>query len=182
MIDDMWRLGVDIGGVIIQPADNQFSAERHRPDKADADTSFFGDHFLRTPPVPGVFDGLATLVGEVFGEQVHLVSKCGERTERRTRQWLAHHDFHARTGVRPEHVRFCRRRPDKAPIAAELGLTHFVDDRLEVLSYLTTVPNRYLFRPHETEVQAHLAYLPAVRRVETWPELVAALAGGDGPA
>ena len=156
-------LGVDIGGVIIQPADD------------DADTSFFGDHYLRTPPMPGAFDGLAALVARRFGTAVHLVSKCGALTEARTRDWLAHHDFYARTGVPKDHLHFCRTRAGKAPIAAELGLTHFVDDKLEVLSHLTTVPHRFLFRPAETEVRAHAAHLAVVKRVETWPDLVRAL-------
>jgi len=108
---------------------------------------------------------------------VHLVSKCGEQTEARTRHWLAHHDFHARTGVRPEHVHFCRTRPAKAPIAADLGLTHFVDDKLEVLSYLTSVEHRFLFRPRAEEVAAHQEHLPAVRQVECWRALVAVLKG-----
>ena len=49
--------------------------------------------------MPGVFEGLATLVAERFGPAVHLVSKCGEQTEARTREWLAHHDFHRRTRI-----------------------------------------------------------------------------------
>ncbi|WP_433357641.1 hypothetical protein ACQPYV_11415 [Micromonospora saelicesensis] len=153
----MRRLGVDIGGVIIEPADD------------DADTSFFGALYLRTPVVVGAFDALAAL-GPAFDE-VHLVSKCGEATERRTRDWLAHHDFPARTGIPVERVHFCRTRPDKAPIARRLGLTHFVDDKLEVLGYLDTVPHRFLFRPRKAEVAAHAALLPRVRRVENWSEL-----------
>lgn len=166
MIPCMRRLGVDIGGVIIQHSDVPPGNE---------DTSFFGDNYLRTPPMPGVFEALARLTGEVFGDEVYLVSKCGEQTERRSLAWLAHHDFHARTGIPAEHVRFCRSRPEKAPIAAGLGLTHFVDDRLEVLSYLDSMPHRFLFRPREDEVAAYAAHLPGVRRVESWPELVDAL-------
>ncbi|MEU5933334.1 hypothetical protein [Micromonospora sp. NPDC047187] len=161
MISAMRRLGVDIGGVIIEPADD------------DADTSFFGAHYLRTPAVVGAFDALAAL-GPAFDE-VHLVSKCGEATERRTREWLAHHDFPARTGVPVERVHFCRTRPDKAPIARRLDLTHFVDDKLEVLGYLASVPHRFLFRPRKAEVAAHAALLPHVRRVESWSELTSLL-------
>jgi hypothetical protein len=162
MIDAMEQLGVDIGGVIIQPMDD------------DADTSFFGDNYLATPAMPGVFAALATLV-DVFEGRVHLVSKCGEQTANRTRKWLAHHDFHGRTGVPAERLHFCRTRPEKAPIVARLGLTHFIDDRLEVLGYLTTVPHRFLFRPNDTEVRAYAEHLPGVRRVESWPELLTAL-------
>jgi hypothetical protein len=73
-----------------------------------------------------------------------------------------------------------RTREAKAPVAANLGLTHFVDDRLEVLGYLTTVKHRFLFRPRDGEVAAHRDRLAAVRRVETWPELVTALLPGAG--
>ncbi|WP_433269083.1 hypothetical protein ACQPWR_11120 [Micromonospora vinacea] len=157
MINAMRRLGVDIGGVVIEPADD------------DADTSFFGRNYLRTPAVVGAFDALAAL-GPAFDE-VHLVSKCGEATERRTREWLAHHDFPAHTGIPVERVHFCRTRPDKAPIARRLRLTHFVDDKLEVLGYLDSVPHRFLFRPRRAEVAAHAALLPLVHRVESWSEL-----------
>ncbi|MFC6023139.1 hypothetical protein ACFP2T_44185 [Plantactinospora solaniradicis] len=170
------RIGVDIGGVIIQQVDRLYPIETtaqgtERADEADQDTSLLED-FRRTPPMPGVFDALATVVSEVFGEHVHLVSKCGERVEQRSRLWLAHHDFYRRTGIAADNVHFCRTREAKAPIAAALGLTHFVDDRLEVLSYLDTVPNRFLFRPREHEVRSHRRHLASVHRVESWPELV----------
>jgi hypothetical protein len=154
---------VDIGGVIIVPDDEV------------EDTSFFGDGYLRTPAVPGAFAGLASLVHDRFGAEVHLVSTCSAPTERRTREWLDHHDFHGRTGIAPAHVHFVRTREAKAPVAADLGLTHFVDDKLEVLSFLTTVQHRFLFHPRQGEVAARRDLLAAVRRVETWPELVSAL-------
>jgi hypothetical protein len=151
----MRLLGVDIGGVIIEPADD------------DEDTSFFGPNYLHTPPVLGAFDALAALGGAF--DAVHLVSKCGEDTSRRTLEWLAHHDFAGRTGIGPDRVHFCRTRAEKGPIAADLGLTHFVDDKLEVLGYLTTVAHRYLFRTVVADPPA------GVVRVAGWPELVALL-------
>jgi hypothetical protein len=154
---------VDVGGVIIKPDDEV------------EDTSFFGAGYLRTPAVPGAFEGLASLVRDRFGEDVHLVSTCSEPTERRTRGWLDHHDFYGRTGIATAHVHFVRTREAKAPVAADLGLTHFVDDKLEVLSYLSTVAHRFLFHPRAGEVAAHRDHLAVVRRVETWPELVSAL-------
>ncbi|MBF9132253.1 hypothetical protein I0C86_25370 [Plantactinospora sp. S1510] len=177
------RIGVDIGGVIIQQVDRLYPIETTGPgaeqveqaDQADQDTSLLAD-FRRTPPMPGVFEALATLVSEVFGAHVHLVSKCGERVEQRSRLWLAHHDFYRRTGIAAGNVHFCRTREAKAPIAAALGLTHFVDDRLEVLSYLDTVPHRFLFRPREHEVRSHQRHLAAVHRVGSWPELVTLIA------
>ncbi|MGI5149084.1 hypothetical protein ACQEVC_22425 [Plantactinospora sp. CA-294935] len=182
------KIGIDIGGVVVQQVDRLYPADQTtgpEPISADPpggpeteDTALLAD-FRRTPPMPGAFEAVAALVAEMFGEHVYLVSKCGERVERRTRLWLDHHDFYPRTGVRPENVHFCRTRQGKAPIAAALGLTHFVDDRLEVLSYLETVPHRYLFRPREPEVRSHRSHLAAVRRVESWPELMALIGGAD---
>jgi hypothetical protein len=159
----MEALGVDIGGVIIDRVDD------------NADTSFFGDNYLATPAVPGVVEALARLVTGKFGDQVYLVSKCGQRTQDRSLAWLAHHDFYTRTGIRPGHARFCRQRPGKAAIATELGLTHFVDDRLEVLGYLDTVPNLYLFRPQDREVRRHRHHLHRVYTARTWSEITQAV-------
>jgi len=150
-------LGVDIGGVIIDKAAND-----------DSDTSLFGPNFLNATAVPGAFDSLAKLA-QVF--DVYLVSKCGPTTEEKTRQWLAHNDFFKRTGILESHVRFCRKRLDKAGICAELGVTHFVDDRLEVLSYLPPDVRKYLFRPNPEEVQKFAKFLKKVTTVESWQKL-----------
>ncbi|MFC4147194.1 hypothetical protein ACFO0M_13135 [Micromonospora mangrovi] len=156
----MRRLGVDVGGVIIERT------------AGDDDTSFFGPDYLRTPPLAGVFEALAALVPRF--DEAYVVSKCTEPTEERTRQWLAHHDFHTRTGIGPDRLYFCRTRPEKGPIAARLGLTHFVDDRLDVLTCLDTVPHRYLLGAREGEVTG--VEQAGVHRVESWPELAATLA------
>jgi hypothetical protein len=129
---------VDIGRVIIEgPADPEAG-----------DTAFFGEsdeEAMGTPAVPGAIDALVRLAVRFEG-RVWLVSKCGEWIEERSLQWLDHHGFHERTGIPVDHVRFCRRREDKAPHAVELGLTHFVDDRPDVHVHLAgIVPHRYLF-------------------------------------
>jgi hypothetical protein len=152
-------LGVDVGGVIIDRVDDAL------------DTSFFGDNYLQTPAVPGVFDALRQLNGGRFAGRVYLVSKCGARFQAKTLAWLEHHAFYATTGIAPGHVHFCRKRQDKAGICAALGITHFVDDRLEVLSYLDTVPARYLFRADPDEVAAYAHALPAVQRGDAWDDL-----------
>lgn len=131
------RLGVDIGRVII---------EGSSPDGPD--TAFFSgglENAKSTPAVAGVFDALAVLV-ERFEREVWLVSKCGERVEARTKAWLEHHDLFDRTGIDASQLRFCRRRSDKAPICAELGITHFIDDRIDVLAPMRgVVEHLYLF-------------------------------------
>lgn len=130
------RLGIDIGRVIICPTvDGQ------------SDTSFLGSRLedaLHTPPARGAFDAIAALTDRF--DQVHLVSKCGDSVQRKTLAWLDHQRFYERTGVPPNRVHFCRKRPDKAPIARRLGLTHFVDDRADVLGPMRgIVPQLFLF-------------------------------------
>lgn len=141
------------------------------PGATGEDTSFFDgdlDAMVRTPPVDGVFDVLPALVGR-FAE-VWLVSKCGERTQRRTELWLAHHRFFERTGIEPDHVRFCRRRADKAVHCRELGITHFVDDRRDVLDAMRgVVPHRYLFGPQSEPIPPDVVHTP------NWTDVRAAL-------
>ena len=156
-------LGVDIGGVIIDNAND------------GTDTSFFSGNYLKTTAVPGAVEALGRLVRECFHGSVFLVSKCRERTEMKTREWLLSQRFYEETGISPEHVRFCRTREGKAPICRELGVTHFVDDRLEVLSYLTTVPHRFLFRGRPKESQKFVEHLENVTQVRTWREITEAL-------
>lgn len=125
------NLGIDIGGVIIS-----------RPPEGDGgDTSFIGGSLetaLRTPPWEGCFDAIARLV-RAFEGRVWLVSKCRRRVEEKTRAWLVHHRFFEETGVPSDHLRFCLERPQKADIARGLRLTHFIDDRLDVLECLRPV-------------------------------------------
>jgi len=131
-------IGIDIGRVIMCPVH----------DDGRPDTSFLSASeaaALETPAAPGLFEVVPRIV-DAFGRRAWLVSKAGARIESLTRRWLARHEFFERTGMRADQVRFCRRREDKRTHAAELGLTHFIDDRSDVLAALVgAVPHLYLF-------------------------------------
>lgn len=149
----------------------------------DTDTSFFTDNYLRTTAVPGCFPALRALVEESFGSNVHVVSKCGPNVERKTREWLAHHDFYALTGVASSHVHFTRTREGKAPICAELGLTHFIDDRLDVLEHLehvTSMRHRLLFVGGLPSARRRESLPEGITVVESWPDVARLL--GQRPA
>lgn len=156
-------IGIDIGRVIIAggtPA-------------AGPDTDFFGhdhDAAMRTPVVPGAFEGVATLV-ERFEGRAWLVSKCGPRIRDRSLAWLEHHRFWSRTGLDSGQVRFCRERRDKAIHAERLGLTHFVDDRFDVLRHLVDlVDHLYLFGPQKPRTGAEVE---AMTPTPTWSHVLA---------
>jgi hypothetical protein len=155
-------LGVDFGRVI-QGAALPWGEE---------DTVFLHgglDEALGSPATDGAFDVLTRLV-QRFDGRVWVISKCGERIQRRTLAWLDHHDFYDRTGIRRGNVRFCRRRADKATHCAELAITHMIDDRLDVHRALRgLVPHLYLFG-------RQLGPVPAwVRHTATWAEVEMAI-------
>jgi len=154
------NLGIDIGRVIMAPVIG-----------GKSDTSFLSggiNQAMATAPSPGAMQGIATLVNQ-FGGRVWLVSKAGPNTEHKTRLWLEHHEFYQQTGVKPTHVRFCRQREEKAIHCRELHITHFIDDRLDVLGHLVQcVGKRYLFGE-----QIKKQILPAnITHVLSWPKTV----------
>lgn len=156
-----YRLGIDIGKVIVDGARND-----------GTDTSFFSDNFLRTTPVPGAFDTIRTLVSRFGPNHVYLVSKCGLVVQKKSLAWLAFHNFWEQTGINPLAFRFCRRRPEKAAICKGLGITHFIDDRAEILvSMQGIVTHRYIFNPTDRELRQHANRLQGEQVVRSWTEL-----------
>jgi len=150
--DNSTRLGIDIGRVIISPFD-----------LSGDDTQFLNGSeavAMQTPPSPGAFEVIREL-SEACAGNIWIVSKCGPKIEARSRRWLAHHDFYTRAGVDPRRLCFCRARKDKAEIALKLGLTHFIDDRVDVLGHLTgLVRHRYLFGPQREPIPAWAIAVP----------------------
>lgn len=90
----------------------------------------------------------------------------------RTLEWLSHHRFHEMTGIAAADVHFVRARPDKDEVCRRAGVTHFVDDRLDVLEALTIVSHRYLF----LGALGSVGRLPSreshrIVLAHTWPQL-----------
>ncbi len=73
-------------------------------------------------------------------------------------------------GLDEQALHFCRRRPDKAPICKRLGVTHFIDDRMDVIVHLTSVRYKILFGPQDAGVNAK-----GVVRAETWRDVASRL-------
>ncbi len=158
------KLGIDIGRVLISPDSPN----------GRADTSFIGGSMqaaLATPAYDGMFEAVPQLV-QLFKGQVWLVSKCGPKVQEKTKLWLKHHAFFSKTGVPSQNLRFCLERPQKAIHCEELGITHFIDDRMDVLVHLKNlVPNRYLFGPQK----ANTVIPHDVTPVLTWAEALIAV-------
>lgn len=149
------KLGIDIGRVLIQPDAGG----------SGSDTSFMGaslEEAVRTPPYTGMFEVVPELV-RTFNGQVWLVSKAYPKMQNKTRRWLEHHRFFERTGIPADHLRFCLERHQKADHCRELGITHFIDDRVDVLTHLAgVVPHRYLFGPQKNHTAAGDPIVPVI--------------------
>ena len=121
--------------------------------------------------MPDAFLALFVLY-PLFRGQVYLISKCGGRMQVKTRHWLSHQKFHEFTAIPSDHVFFVEERKGKAPICELLGVTHMVDDKLEVHDYLKSVPHRYLFCPNKRDRATHQKNPEDVLLVESWKELM----------
>lgn len=138
MKPNMHRLGIDIGKVIIKPAQTR------------GDTSFLDgsdEEAMKTLPNEGAFEAIAQLCA-LFEKRVWLVSKAGDKVAGRTRRWLRTWGFFEKTKVPLPNLYFCKERSDKRGICESLRITHFIDDRVDVLGHLKgVVPWLCLFGP-----------------------------------
>lgn len=159
-------LGVDFGGVIV-------------PRSGDADdTSFFGARPLDTPAAPGSLEVLAYLLAYRFADRIFIVSKASPRVEALTRAWMRHVGFHPRTGISEANLVFVRERLAKAEVCRTYGITHFVDDRVDILEAMSSVSHRYLFAPSD-DPRTYSGLSPGVTVVRTWDELGRTLDDGN---
>jgi hypothetical protein len=121
------------------------------------DSSFLSgteDAAMAIPPMPEAVESIASIV-RAAESRVWLVSKCGPRIQARTRLWLKRWRFFEGTGLPAENLRFCLKRPEKADHARALSLTHFIDDRLDVIDALRgVVANLILFGPQRQAFEA----------------------------
>jgi len=128
------RIGIDFGGVIV----------RNLHEDTGEDTSLnnsSGSEAARD----GTFDAIRQLCSACYG-RVWIVSKAGPRMQERTLAWLQSVDFFSRTGLKPDHVRFCLQREDKEKICRDLEISHFIDDRMHIMQILRgVVPHLCLF-------------------------------------
>lgn len=156
------RIGLDVGGVIIDRIKND-----------GTDTSFKSDNFLLTTAVPGAFAAVKLMVEAYGAKNVFIISKV--KSDVKTRMWLSYNQFYRKTGFSADNVHFCRERHEKALIAERLPggpLTHFVDDRADVLHHMSNVRTRYLFGEQD---RIWLVRTEAFVPVLTWPMVLSDL-------
>lgn len=142
----MKKLGVDCGNVIF--------------------------HEWTGKPLPGSLETLRKIAASGEFDEIHVVSKANTLARAFFRLRLRSLDFWDHTGIPRENLHFCRRHKSKAPICKKLGITHFVDDRIHVLSYIDPKSDRYALNPKlKRDSKRHPETVESVTTVHSWEEL-----------
>lgn len=138
-------LGVDCAGVILNPC---------------------------VGSVPDAFESLRKIIQSGQFERVYIVSQANAigRFAFSHRLWLR--GMWKYTGIPRSNLYFCRYRWQKSTFCKKLGITDFIDDNPEVLSYLYNVDRLYAFDVgNMSDVDKH--QLPKnVAFFSSWKELL----------
>lgn len=142
------KIGIDIGRTIVD-TDN--------PDK---------------PPFPEAIRVIRRLVDFYGDKNVFIVSKVTDAQKLRALRWIRRTRFHEETDMREENVEFCLERHEKAPICQRLGVTAFIDDRVDVLSHMRgIVSHRILFRANHASPKDGQMGSGGVIRASSWKQI-----------
>lgn len=158
-------LGVDLGNVIIDHMGFGTTPEFFRS----------GDYNL-IPAVPGAINALQVLNHNRFQDRVFVIYNATDVADQKILHWLKSHDFFSRTGISPGKVRRTEHGRNKSSVCKLCHVTHFIDDRLEVLVHLLgSVDYLFLLRPQSQEVAQHEDFLSQVVSHESWDQLLQTL-------
>jgi hypothetical protein len=120
-------------------------------------------------PLPDAFRVIRRLIDERFGERLHIVSRVDEQQEIRARAFVTGHEFQSALGIPLTRVHFCRERHEKGPICERLRITHFIDDRPEVMVYMpTSVIRKVLFDPDQADLDTCASLLGDFNIARSW--------------
>lgn len=149
-------LAVDIGGPILNAKGGSTPAQ-----------------YAAAPPTPGGFNALWLLKHRRFGDRIHLISQCNEDVQAVKLDWMDRRGFFDATGMTLERIHFVREPSGKAEVCRQYGVTHFVEDRPLIMSFvLDDVANLFLFRPDPAEVAKYPDVLRRARIADGWESLL----------
>lgn len=149
-------LAVDIGGPMLNAKGGSTPAQ-----------------YAAAPPTLGGFAALRLLKDRRFGERIHLISQCNEEIQAVKLDWMARHEFLAATGMSLDRIHFVREPAGKAEVCRQYGVTHFVEDRPLIMSFvLDDVANLFLFRPDSAEAAKYPDVLKRARIADGWESLL----------
>lgn len=123
MNEKIKRIGIDIMGVIL-------------PKSVEGGTL---EEFMACSALPNVVESIKKLV-HLYGQRnIFIISRCPEFAEKVIIQWFETHNFFIETNFSRSNIYFCREQADKAPLAKQLTLSYFIDDKINVLDFMDKI-------------------------------------------
>jgi hypothetical protein len=106
-----------------------------------------------------------------YFNDVYIISKVNSEQKERSLKWIKDVDFFNSTGISPNNLYYCFERRDKAIFVRGLGITHFIDDKAEVLSHLDKDVAKVLFNPNEDDLTKYKNKLFNTWVTKDWLEI-----------
>jgi len=120
-------------------------------------------------PMPDAFRVIRRLIDERFGNNVHIVSRVSPEQEIRARAFVTGEHFQKELAIPLNRVHFCGERHEKGPICKQINVTHFIDDRPEVMSAMPpSVVRKILLDPDETDLRLFASRLGDFNIARSW--------------
>lgn len=120
-------------------------------------------------PMPECMEVIARLRKQV--KAIYIVSRVTDEQSLRAYWFFNRNNFFEETGLTPNKVHFCYERRDKAPICERLGVTHFIDDRPEVVSHMGDSVVKLLMRPLQIDMDEYAPWIRNLTVVNSWNEI-----------
>lgn len=155
------RLGIDLGNVIIDHI-------------AFGTTRQYVQHggYLEIPPVEGALESLVKFLRQGNVERVAIIYNATDVADQKIFGWFMH--WLPQEVINSPKFTFLRSMGgrDKTCDCKRLKITHFIDDRVEVLNRLHgTVPHLFLINANVEEKVQHTAGSNSFCEVRGWDEL-----------
>lgn len=150
------KIGIDINGVL---ANNKLSHITTR------DYSIFS-------VMKNAINVIKRLVKHYGAENIYIVSRVqSHQLSFITGVWMETHNFLQKTNIPLENVKICTRLKDKSRIAEKLNITHFIDDRPEVLSYFSKNTILIAYQSPKNEIEKYPDVASRAIIVNSWNEV-----------
>lgn len=150
------KIGIDINGVL---------ANNKRAHIKTHDYSVFS-------VMEDAIDIVREIVNLHGAENVYIISRVkSHQLSFITGIWMETHNFLRETNVLLDNVYICSLLRDKAKIAKKLRLTHFIDNRPEVLNHFPKNIVIIAFQPEDKEMKKYPNVLSRAKVANSWKEV-----------
>lgn len=85
-------------------------------------------------------------------KKVYIISKVTPEQKIGLLRWVYDNNFYKQTGLTRTDIHFCTERYEKGPIARDLKINCFIDDRPEVMVWMPKNVYKILFQPIRMDV------------------------------